>query len=155
MLNQQPSETVKSSFHSKDLKSFLVGKFIKTKLYLLILLTVSTGGFFIGSSIIPEQIPPDQANQLYKLFVQDLPKVIKIYSTDAIQIFCRGSGYSAQADHVAKLHQRSTDGSWRLLGRTNVPYGYRSEQIRLNPGYYALVIESESEGTKVSYLEVY
>jgi hypothetical protein len=155
MLNQQPYETVKSSFHSKDLKSFLVGKFIKSKLYLLILLTVSTGGFFIGSSIIPEQIPPAQANQLYKLFVQEMPRVIDMYSSDFIQIFCRGSGYSTNADHVAELYQWVGNG-WRSLGSITVPYGDRTEPLRFNNrGNYRLIIKSQSEGTKTTDVRVY
>ncbi|MUG94127.1 hypothetical protein F7734_17725 [Scytonema sp. UIC 10036] len=155
MLNQQPYKIVKSSFYLKHLKSFLVSKFIKSKLYLLILLTVSTGGFFIGSSIIPDQIPPVQANsRFYQLFVQNLPAKLQMYSSDAIQIVCQGGGYGRKVDHVAELYQRFTDG-WRLVHRTNVPYGDRTRQLRLNRGHYRLVVKSQSGGRKTSDLIVY
>ncbi|OYD91164.1 hypothetical protein CDG76_28350 [Nostoc sp. 'Peltigera membranacea cyanobiont' 210A] len=69
MLNQKQVKPVKSSLYSKKLKSFLVGNFIKPKLYLLILLTATTGGIVI----VPELVPPVQAGVPW----QELPGLLQ------------------------------------------------------------------------------
>jgi hypothetical protein len=69
MLKQKQVKPVKSRLHSKNLKSFLVGNFIKSKLYFLILLTATTGGIVI----VPELVPPVQAGVPW----QELPELLQ------------------------------------------------------------------------------
>jgi hypothetical protein len=113
MLNQKQAEPVKSSLNSKNVKSSLVGKFIKSKLYLLILLPVTTGGIFIGNSMVPEQIPPAQAlpsgsrvGKAIKIIDRGAikgSKVQKIRVGEVVTWFCDGGGYGSIAEHTVQL----------------------------------------------------
>jgi hypothetical protein len=109
MLKQKQAEPVKSSLYSKNLKSSLVGKFIKSKLYLLILLTVTTGGIFIGNSMVPEQIPPAQAENwapvpIFIIFKGTADeKLVRIRPGQSVQFFCDAPSYSSPGEHTIEI----------------------------------------------------
>ncbi|MEI2579855.1 hypothetical protein [Scytonema sp. PRP1] len=108
MLKPKQAESVKSSLYSKNLKSYLVGKFIKSKLYLLILLTVSTGGIYIGNIMVPEQTPPAQA-QSRDVVIKILgkgqidKKVVRIRPGQAVRWVCVNNNYVRRKQHTIQF----------------------------------------------------
>ena len=108
---------VKSSLHSNNLKNSLVGNFIKSKLYLLILLTFSTGGIFIGNIIVPELTPPAQAQArslgaVLKILSRGemAQKVVKIRSGQRVKWFCELGGYGSIEEHTVQFGRKL----WKL-----------------------------------------
>ncbi|MUG94125.1 hypothetical protein F7734_17715 [Scytonema sp. UIC 10036] len=153
---EQIVESVKSILSSKNFKSNFVGNLIKSKPYLFLLLTITTGGISIGNIMISGQILPAHArvSRVVEVVIQNIPQNFQLYPGQALRLICRGVGYGSPGDHTAYFYRRLSQNSWQDLGYRRIPFGRQITTGPFSAGTYYYKIVSQAEVTKKGYFTV-
>ena len=140
MLNQkQFVEVTKSNAYSKH---SLTGNFIKSQLYFLVLLTVTTGGMALSNMMTPALLPPAQALPGIATIVRILggevvSGTIKIPFGQSLQWVCKGGVYGTGV-HKVEIIQAGK----KWVRHVNYD-GTLSKPLKLPRGTYQHIVDGK------------